>query len=101
MWCTSRANFHSFTTAIKLGLTIRRLLPVALHTLVIVQGSRLQVVGNICVVTEGTTLLVITQVSSGLILIFSSYLHVKVASLATVKSCVNLANVWPCIALVD
>ena len=56
-------------------------------------------VGNVCEVTEGRTLLVITQVSSGLkkfhilifsILIFSKckYLHVKIASLASVQSCV-------------
>ena len=63
-------------------------------------------VGNVCEVTEGRTLLVITQVSSGLkkfhILIFSKYkyLHVKIASLANVKSCIIvglMANVWPCI----
>ena len=48
------------------------------------------------VVTEVSTFLVITQVSSGLkkshILIFSKYkyLHVKIASLANVKSCVTV-----------
>ena len=46
--------------------------------------------GNVCVVTEGRTLVVITQVSSDLkklhILIFSKYkyLHVKIAGLANV-----------------
>ena len=39
---------------------------VACEFLVFVQGSRVQVMGNVCVVTEGRTLLVITQVSSGL-----------------------------------
>ena len=34
--------------------------------LVFAQGSRVQVMGNICVVTEGRTLLVLTWVSSGL-----------------------------------
>ena len=72
--------------------------------------------GNVCKVTEERTLLVITQVSSGFkktphsklyILIFSKYeyLHVRIASLVNVQSCViihdrsNLlmANVWPCI----
>ena len=66
--------------------------------------------GNIFVVTEVLTLLIITRVSSGLkkklhMLIFSKYkyLHVKIASLANVKSCVTvgpislMANVWPCI----
>ena len=58
------------------------------------------------VVTEVSTLLVITKVSSGLkklhILIFSKYkyLHVKIASLANVKSCVTVViNVWPFIGL--
>ena len=51
--------------------------------------------GNVCEVTKGRTLLVITQVSSGLkkfhILIFSKYkyLHVTIASLANVQSCVT------------
>ena len=70
--------------------------------------------GNIFVVTEVSTLLIITRVSSGLkklhnMLIFSKYeyLHVKMASLANVKSCVTvgpislMANVWPCIVPVD
>ena len=70
--------------------------------LVFVQGSRVQVVGNVCVVTKGRTLLVITQVSSGLkkshILIFSKYkyLYVNIASLANVKSCVTIGK---CLAL--
>ena len=70
--------------------------------------------GNIFVVTEVSTLLIITRVSSGLkiksqMLNFSKhkYLHVKIASLANVKSCVTvgpislMANVWPCIVPVD
>ena len=70
--------------------------------------------GNIFVVTEVSTLLIITPVSSGLkkksqMLIFSKYkyLHVKIASLANVKSCVTMgpislmANVWPCVVPVD
>ena len=69
---------------------------VACEFLVFVQGSRVQVMGNICMVTEGRTLLVITQVSSGLknciFLIFSKfkYLYVKIASLANVKPCVTV-----------
>ena len=39
---------------------------VACEFLVFVQGSRVQVMGNVCVVTDGRTLLIITQVSSGL-----------------------------------
>ena len=70
--------------------------------------------GNIFVVTKASTLLIITQVSSGLkksqMLIFSKYteyLHVKMDSFANVKSCVTvgpislMANVWPCIVPVD
>ena len=69
--------------------------------------------GNIFVVTEVSTLLIITRVSSDLkksqMLIFSKYkyLHVKIASLANVKSCVIvgpislMANVWLCIVPVD
>ena len=42
------------------------------------KAQELQVVGNVCEVTEGRTLLVITQVSSGLkkfpILIFSTFM---------------------------
>ena len=50
------------------------------------------------VVTEVSTFWVITQVSSGLkkhILIFSKYkyLHVKIASLANVKSCVTVGPI--------
>ena len=52
--------------------------------------------GNVCEVTEGRTLLVIIQVSSGLkkyhILIYK-YLHVKIASLANVKSCVTIGPI--------
>ena len=69
--------------------------------------------GNIFVVTKVSTLLIITLVSSGLkksqMLIFSKYkyLHVKIASLAYVKSCITvgpislMGNVWPCIVPVD
>ena len=70
--------------------------------------------GNIFVVTKVSTLLIITRVSSGLkkksqMFIFSKYkyLHVKIASLANVKSCITvgpislMANVWPCIVPVD
>ena len=69
--------------------------------------------GNIFVVTKVSTLLIITQVSSGFkksqMLIFSKYkyLHVKIASLANVKSCVTMgpislmANVWSYIVPVD
>ena len=55
--------------------------------------------GNIFVITEVLTLLIITQVSSGLkkshMLIFSKYmyLHVKIASLANVKSCVTVGPI--------
>ena len=57
--------------------------------------------GNVCEVTEGRTLLAITQVSSasGLkklyILIFSKYkyFHVKIASLANVQSCVTIGPI--------
>ena len=47
---------------------------VACEFLVFVQGSRVQVMGNICMVTEGRTLLIMTQVSSGLIIVYSSSL---------------------------
>ena len=69
--------------------------------------------GNIFVVTKVLTLLIIIGFSSGLkksqMLIFSKYkyLHVKIASLANVKSCITvgpislIANVWPCIVPVD
>ena len=68
---------------------------------------------NIFVVTKVSTLLIITRVSSGLkksqMLIFSKYkyLHVKIDSLANVKSCITVGpislmeNVWPCIVPVD
>ena len=67
---------------------------------------------DVCEVTEGRTLLVMTQVSSGLKKIPYSHLskykyHVKIASLANVTSCVIvgpislMANVWPCIVPVD
>ena len=54
--------------------------------------------GNIFVVTKVSTLLIITRVSSGLkksqTLIFSKYkyLHVKIASLANVKSCITVGH---------
>ena len=55
--------------------------------------------GNIFVVTKVLTLLIITRVSSGLkkksqMLIFSKYkyLHVKIAILANVKSCVTVGH---------
>ena len=66
--------------------------------------------GNIFVVTKVSTLLIITRVSSGFKKIANvdyKYLHVKIASLANVKSCVTvgpislMANVWPCIVPVD
>ena len=69
------------------------------HTLVLYQAQELQVVENVCEVTEGRTLLVITQDTSGLkklhILIFSEYkyLHVKRASLANVQSCVIIGPI--------
>ena len=52
--------------------------------------------GNIFVVTKVSTLLIITRVSSGLKKIthvnisIYKYLHVKIASLANVKSCVTV-----------
>ena len=66
----------------------------------------------VCVVTEVSTFLIITQVSNDFkkshILIFSKckYFHVKIASLGTVKSCVTIGpicdgNVWPCLVSVD
>ena len=77
-------------------------------------AQELQVMGNIFVVTKVSTLLIITRVSSGLkknpqMLIFRKYkyLHVKIASLANVKSCITvgpislMANVWSCIVPVD
>ena len=48
-------------------------------------------------VTEVSRFLILTQVDSGLtnILIFHKfkYLHVKIASLATVKSCVTIGQI--------
>ena len=66
------------------------------------KAQELQVVGNVCEVTEGRTLLVITQVSSGFkkkklyILIFSKYkyLRVKIAGLANVQSCVTIGPIY-------
>ena len=59
--------------------------------------EELQVVGNICVVTEGTTLLFITQVSSGLKIAYvhlqHKYFHVKIASLANVIFCVTVGPI--------
>ena len=69
--------------------------------------------GNIFVVTEVSTLLIIIRVSGfkkkSQMLIFRKYkyLHVKIASLAKVKSFVTvgpislMANVWPSIAPVE
>ena len=65
------------------------------------KAQELEVVENVCEVTERRTLLVVTQVSSGLkkncilVLIFSKckYLHVKIASLAIVKSCVTIGPI--------
>ena len=65
-------------------------------TLGFIQGSRAASWDNACVVTEVSTLLVITQACSGLkkscILKFMkyNYIHVKIVSSATVKSCVTL-----------
>ena len=53
---------------------------------------------NVSVVTEGTVLLIITQVSSGLKTLHMprsckyKYLHVKIASLAVMKSCVTVGH---------
>ena len=62
--------------------------------------QEVQVVGNVCEVTEGRALLVITQVSSGLKNPISSssanvstLIHVKIASLANVQSCVNIGPI--------
>ena len=52
--------------------------------------------GNIFVVTKVSTLLIITRVSSGFKKIANvdyKYLHVKIASLANVKSCVTLGPI--------
>ena len=57
--------------------------------------------GNVCVVTKGRTILVITvtQISSGFKksayshLIKYMYHHVKIASLANVKSCVTVGPI--------
>ena len=55
--------------------------------------------GNIFVVTKVSTLLIITRVSSGLkklqMLMFGKYkyLHVKIDSLANVKSCVTVGPI--------
>ena len=63
--------------------------------------------GNIFVVTKVSTLLIITRVSSDLkksqMLIFSKYkyLHVKIASLADVKSCVTVGHRGSCIVPVN
>ena len=70
--------------------------------------------GNIFVVTEVSTLLIkLGLASSGLnksqMLIFCKYkyFHVKIASLAYVKSCITvgpislMTNIWPCIVPVD
>ena len=63
------------------------------------KAQEFQVMGNVREVMEGRTLLVITQVSSGLkkfhILIFSKYkyLHVKIPSLTIVISCVTIGPI--------
>ena len=59
----------------------------------------MQVRMKFSVVTEVSTFLIITQVSSGFkksyILIFSKYkyLHAKIGSLGTVKSCVTIGPI--------
>ena len=66
------------------------------YTLVFVQGSRAASHGKHFVVTKVSTLLIVTRVSSGLKKIayvnisIYKYLHVKIASLANVKSCVTV-----------
>ena len=56
--------------------------------------------GNVCEVTEVSTLLIITRVSRGFkkfhILIFSKYkyLHVKIASLANIKFRVTIGLIY-------
>ena len=60
------------------------------------KAQELQVMGNIFVVTKVSTLLIITQVSSGFHMLFFGkykYLHVKIASLANVKSCITVGPI--------
>ena len=61
------------------------------------KAQELEVVGNVCEVTEGRILLVITQASRKKfhILNFSKYkyLYVKIASLANVKSYVTIGSI--------
>ena len=78
------------------------------YTLVSVQGSRAASHGKHFKVS---TLFIITRVSSGLKKIADvnlyKYLHVKIASLANVKSCITVGpislmeNVWSCIVPLD
>ena len=66
--------------------------------------QELQVMENVGVVTKGRTLLVITQVCSGVLRIIMfifnkyKYLQVEIATLANVKSCVKFIN-GKCLAL--
>ena len=65
--------------------------------------------GNICVITEGRAVLIITHVSSSLkknhvlssLANIHKYLHVKIASLVSVKSCVTVGPIHygKCLAL--
>ena len=56
-----------------------------------------------------STFLIINQVKKIVHSHLSKYLHAKIASLSTVKSCVTVgptlclltANVWPCVVAVD
>ena len=67
--------------------------------LVIIQGSRAQVRMKFSVVSEVSTFLIITQVSSSWkkshVLIFSKckYLHAKIGSLGTIKSCLTIGPI--------
>ena len=70
-----------------------------IRTLVFIQGCRAASQDEVCVVTIVSAFLIITELSSGLkksnFLNFSKckYLHVKMASLATVKSCVTIGPI--------
>ena len=74
---------------------------IGVYTLVSVQGSKAVNHGKLFVVTKVSTLLIITQVTSVFfflemhMFIFSKYkyLHVKIASLANVKSCVPVGPI--------
>ena len=50
---------------------------IGVHTLVFVKVQVLQVMGNIGVMTDGTTLLIITQVSSGLKIVYAQVLQIR------------------------